>query len=86
VKEEVQKRKSTILPEPDIPGLYRFGDTRNACSDTSKIKSIGWEPKYSPKDSVKEYIDWLYQQRNIQNIFKFAEKTMKRLNVIRSKD
>jgi dTDP-L-rhamnose 4-epimerase len=86
VKEEFQKRKSSLLPDPDVPGLYRFGDTRNACSDTAKIKSIGWEPKYSPEDSVKEYIAWLYEQRNIKDILEYAEKTMKRLNVVRSTD
>jgi dTDP-L-rhamnose 4-epimerase len=84
VKEEVQKRKTAILPDPKVPGLYRFGDTRNACSDISKIKSLGWEPKYSPKDSVKEYINWLYEQNNVEDILEYAEKTMKRLNVLRS--
>lgn len=86
VKQEVQKRKSDSLPEPDVSGLYRFGDTRNACSDITKIKSFGWEPRYSPEDSVKQYIDWLYEQENVEDVLEHAEKTMKKLDIIRSSD
>ena len=42
--------KEHILPY--IPGEYRFGDTRNACSDISKLKKLGWQPKRSIIDSV----------------------------------
>ena len=72
------------LPRAVVPGLYRFGDTRNACSDISKLKSRGWEPENSPRDSVKEYLAWLYEQDNVEDILDYAEKTMKNLDVIRS--
>ena len=80
---EVQKRKADTLPEPDIPGFYRFGDTRNACSDISKIKDLGWEPQYSPRESVEEYVNWLYEQDNIEDIMDYATETMRSLNVVR---
>jgi dTDP-L-rhamnose 4-epimerase len=83
VKEEFQKRKNKELPEPIIPGLYRYGDTRHACSDISKIVDIGWEPKFSPKDSVGEYVDWLYEQDNVEDILTYSIKTMKGMGVIR---
>ena len=72
------------LPRAVVPGFYRFGDTRNACSDISKLKSRGWEPENSPRDSVKEYLAWLYEQDNVEDILDYAEKTMKNLDVIRS--
>jgi len=84
VHKEVQKRKTNSLPRPEVPGLYRFGDTRNACSDISKIKALGWEPLYSPVDNVKEYIDWLYEQDNVEDILEYAMQTMKSLDVVRS--
>ena len=39
------KKAEKVLPEPEVPGLYRFGDTRNACSHITKIKAFGWKPK-----------------------------------------
>ncbi|MCC6866540.1 MAG: NAD-dependent epimerase/dehydratase family protein [Ignavibacteria bacterium] len=66
-----------------INGEYRFGDTRNACSDISKLKSLGWSPLRTAEDSVKEYIDYLKKQTDIQDILDYAEKTMKNLNVVR---
>jgi len=68
-----------------IPGEYRFGDTRNACSDITKLKSLGWSPKRTAEDSVKEYIAYLEAQTDIQDILDYAEKTMKNLNVVRKK-
>jgi dTDP-L-rhamnose 4-epimerase len=69
--------------KPKIEGLYRFGDTRNACSDISKLKSLGWSPKRTAEDSVKEYVTYLKSQTNIDDILDFAEKTMKNMNVVR---
>ncbi len=67
-------------------GLYRFGDTRNACSHITKIKALGWKPQYSPEESVREYVDWLYEQENVEDILEYAENTMKEMGVVRSAD
>ena len=68
---------------PNLPGEYRFGDTRNACSDTSKLKSLGWNPAYDASDSVKEYREYLESQTDIEDILAYAEKSMKMMNVVR---
>jgi dTDP-L-rhamnose 4-epimerase len=83
VRREVQKHKRDPLPEPDVPKWYRFGDTRNACSDISKIKALGWEPHHTPSESVREYVGWLYEQDNVEDIMEYAMKTMKEMNVVR---
>ena len=83
VRKEFTERKGLKQPLPETGGKFRYGDTRNACSDISKIKALGWEPEYSPEHSVKEYVDWLYEQDNVEDILDFAEKTMKNLNVVR---
>jgi dTDP-L-rhamnose 4-epimerase len=69
--------------QPKIPGEYRFGDTRNACSNITKIKSLGWNPKRSIEDSVMEYKDYLESQTDIDDILEYAENKMKKLNVVR---
>ena len=78
--------KDKGLPEAEVPGFYRFGDTRHACSDISKIRALGWEPRSTPVDSVKEYVGWLHEQDNVEDILAYAEKTMKEMNVVRSAD
>jgi dTDP-L-rhamnose 4-epimerase len=72
--------------KPNITGEYRFGDTRHACSDITKLKSLGWSPKRNANDSVKEYIDYLKAQTDINDILEYAEKTMKSLNVVRKSE
>jgi dTDP-L-rhamnose 4-epimerase len=69
--------------KPLINGEYRFGDTRNACSDITKIKSLGWNPKRNAQNSVKEYVNYLKSQTDIDDILEYSQKTMKNLNVVR---
>jgi dTDP-L-rhamnose 4-epimerase len=68
---------------PRIPGEFRFGDTRHTCSDTTKLRSLGWQPKRTPEDSVAEYLTYLSSRTDIEDILEFAEKTMKQMNVVR---
>jgi len=69
--------------QPRIPGAFRFGDTRNSCSDISKLKALGWQPTRSTKESVESYVNWLREQTDVDEIFEYAEKNMRSLNVVR---
>lgn len=69
--------------KPNITGEYRFGDTRNACSDITKLTSLGWKPKREAAESVKEYVHYLKAQTDLKDILDYAEKTMKSMDVIR---
>jgi len=68
---------------PKISGEYRFGDTRHIFSETAKLQTLGWIPKRSIQESVHEYKAYLEGHTNIENIFDFAEKTMRSMGVIR---
>jgi dTDP-L-rhamnose 4-epimerase len=72
----------TVEPQPS--GLYRFGDTRHICSDIGKLRALGWEPRRTPADSVAEYVDWLRSQENVEDIFAYAQRTMKAMDVVRA--
>jgi dTDP-L-rhamnose 4-epimerase len=69
--------------EPQLGGFYRYGDTRHIFSDTAKLRSLGWSPQYSVADSIADYWDYLVSQEEKTDILAYAEKHMKRLNVIR---
>lgn len=76
--EEIGKRL-----EPREESCYRYGDTRHIFSDTAKLKSLGWEPENSIRDSVRDYWNYLCKQQDIDDILDFADKRMKALNVVR---
>lgn len=68
--------------EPDLPGLFRFGDTRHAVSDISALRSLGWEPRRDAVASVKEYAEYLRARVDVEDILAAAELTMRNVNVI----
>ncbi|MEM7397113.1 MAG: NAD-dependent epimerase/dehydratase family protein, partial [Verrucomicrobiota bacterium] len=35
--------------EPEIPGTYRYGDTRHALSDTAALQALGWRPRHETR-------------------------------------
>lgn len=69
--------------QPHIPGAFRYGDTRNSCSDTAKLQALGWSPRFDAAHSVDEYVTWLREQSSVEDIFEYAERNMRALNVVR---
>jgi dTDP-L-rhamnose 4-epimerase len=86
VRREFSARLGRELPRAEVPGLFRFGDTRNALSDIQKIRALGWTPSRSPEDSVRDYADWLFEQNNVEDILDYTMRAMKNLNVVRKAD
>ena len=88
---EVAKAYDKENLELNIPGLYRFGDTRNACSDISKIKALGWNPQNDINYSINSYKDYMLNSDIDGSILEESIKVMKKLkcnkegNVIISK-
>jgi dTDP-L-rhamnose 4-epimerase len=48
---------------PDVSGEYRVGDTRHSVSDITKVRRLGWQPTKTPRDSVRDYIEWIRRQK-----------------------
>lgn len=69
---------------PVLGSFYRYGDTRHIQSDITRLKSLGWSPGFTIRDSIKSYWDYLNEQQDIDDIIEHTEKTMRRLNVVRS--
>lgn len=69
--------------EPQIPGIFRVGDTRSTVSDISRLNKLGWIPKVSLEKSLAAYRDWLLTQGRIEDVSNEAMKNMIRQKVIR---
>lgn len=68
-----------------VRGNFRWGDTRNAVSDISQIKKLGWRPRFTPQDSVAEYVAWLTKEwKGKWDYSVEAVRRMKKLSVVRS--
>ena len=74
----VGKRKA-----PSIGNTYRYGDTRHIVSDIGKLKRLGWVPENDIEKSIQDYWTYLQQADRKEEIFDYAQKNMRKLNVIR---
>lgn len=66
-----------------VTGEYRFGDTRHILSDISALRSLGWEPRQKPADSVAAYAAWLAGMDGLADVLKQANARMRALGVVR---
>ncbi len=76
-------RRSGVDIEAEVPGLYRFGDTRHVFSDISKLKTLGWEPVVSLDEIVDGYITWAQEQPDFRDYSSDAEAQMEALGTVR---
>ena len=63
---------------------YRYGDTRHIVSDVTRLRSLGWAPTRTIRDSIRAYWHYLNEQQDVDDILEHAERTMRRLNVVRT--
>jgi len=69
-------RKINANIAPQVPGLYRFGDTRHIVSDVSKLKALGWAPTKRVDEIADEYIAWAATQPDLRDYYAAAEQGM----------
>ncbi len=73
-----------VAVEPELPGIYRVGDTRHVFSDVSKLQRLGWTPRVAQSEMVREYLTWASEQPDLHDTFAGAQARMEAAGVIRS--
>lgn len=68
---------------PRVSGEYRFGDTRHIFSAIDRLSGLGWQPRRTPADSVREYAAWLEGTPELDHILAEADTKMRSLGVVR---
>jgi len=66
-----------------VTGEYSFGDTRHILSDIGALRSLGWEPRRPPAESVAAYAAWLEGMDGLDGVLAEAETKMRALGVVR---
>jgi len=69
--------------EPQIPWVFRLGDTRHTVSDISKLRALGWEPTIPVEQNLKEYVAWIQEQKVTKEYLLEAERLMREHGVLR---
>jgi dTDP-L-rhamnose 4-epimerase len=65
--------------EPEITNKYRAGDIRHCFADISKIRNkIGYKPKVSFVDGMKELVEWGEKEHAIDKFEKAHEELLRR--------
>ena len=59
---------------PNINGQFRWATVRHSLMDSSKLKALGWKPKKTIKENIKEYISWVTTHPESK---KYLDKTIK---------
>ncbi len=49
-------------PLPDVTGLVRAGDVRDCFGDSTRLRSLGWQPAHSFASSIADLVAWVRLQ------------------------
>jgi dTDP-L-rhamnose 4-epimerase len=72
-----------VKTAPAVSGEYRVGDTRHSVSDITKLRGLGWQPTKTPRDSVREYVDWIRKQKLDKDYAAEALATLRKMGALR---
>ena len=61
---------------PEMREEFRINSPHNAIMNIDKFKALGWKPKRSLENSVREYATWV---RNYPEALRFWRKTYKNM-------
>ncbi len=63
-------------------GHFRWATARHSLMDISKLKKLGWQPKRTIQDNVREYISWVRQYPEAKKYLADTEKKMKKSSLL----
>jgi dTDP-L-rhamnose 4-epimerase len=69
--------------EPTLTGEYRPGDVRHFVHDSSKLRSLGWQPQYTLEEGLGEFGEWITSQERVADSWDAAAEGLRQTGVIR---
>lgn len=68
---------------PEVPGVYRVGDTRHTVSSSDKLGRLGWRPEIPVERIMRDYVGWVLEQPEARDTTEAARGAMERAAVLR---
>jgi dTDP-L-rhamnose 4-epimerase len=69
--------------KPELMGEFRINSPRNSKMNVDKLKKIGWTPKRSLEDGVKEYVNWVRSYPEAITYWKKTYGKMRREKILK---
>src|SRR5205809_2297976 len=67
---------------PEVNGEFRPGEMRHLTSDTTRIRSIGYEPQVDLAKGIARYVEWIRSQSDIRDYFSEAAKILRNKGIV----
>lgn len=61
---------------------FRWATARHSLMDISKLKKLGWAPKYTVEDNAREYIAWVKNYPEAKRYLAATDRTMKKSKLL----
>jgi dTDP-L-rhamnose 4-epimerase len=68
---------------PEMAGEFRIGSPRHSKMNIDKLKKLGWAPKRTLEDSVREYVTWARNYPEAISYWKKTYETMRKQNILK---
>jgi len=69
--------------KPEVAGEFRTNSPRNSKMNIDKLKELGWLPKRTLEDSVREYVNWVRSYPEAINYWKKTYTTMRKKKILK---
>lgn len=76
-------KEAGIKFAPKLTNEYRLNTPRHQMMNIAKLKALGWKPKYSLADNVKEYVQWVRSYPEAIKYFRLSDKLLKKAKIIK---
>ncbi len=76
-------KEAGIKFQPTTTGEYRLNTPRHQIMNIDKLKKLGWKPKYTLANNVKEYVQWVSSYPEAIKYFQLSDKILKKAKIIK---
>jgi len=68
----------------EIPQRFRPGDVRHIVADVHQLQRVGFEPQFTLRQGLRQYVAWVGQQEPLPDVFGAAEQGLREAGIVRS--
>ena len=67
---------------PEVNGEFRPGEMRHLTSDTTRIRSIGYQSRVDLAEGIARYVNWIRAQSDIRDYFSEAAEILRNKGIV----